>query len=158
MNKVVVQKPYKPYIIFDLDGTLCNVDHRLHYISGDEKDWGSFNAACKYDVPYTKIEAIYRKMCNDNSATNFPAIFMSGREEKYRKETEFWLNKFRLIPDNLLMREIGDYRSDVDVKKELLQKYVREAPVLFILEDRSKVVKMWRSIGLTCLQVKEGDY
>lgn len=159
MNKVVNQKPYKPYIIFDLDGTLCNVDHRLHHIAGEKKDWDSFNAACKDDFPHYKIAAIYNKMCNDETSVhNFPAIFMSGREEKHRAATENWLKKNKLIPDVLLMREIGDYRSDVEVKKELLQKYVQDAPILFVLEDRSGVVKMWRELGLTCLQVKEGDY
>ena len=30
--------------------------------------------------------------------------------------------------------------------------------ILFVLDDRSQVVKMWRELGLTCLQVADGNF
>lgn len=30
--------------------------------------------------------------------------------------------------------------------------------ILCVLDDRNKVVKMWRELGLTCLQMAEGDF
>ena len=30
--------------------------------------------------------------------------------------------------------------------------------VKFVLDDRNRVVEMWRSLGLTCLQVADGDF
>jgi hypothetical protein len=48
---------YKNIILCDLDGTLANVGHRLHYLKNPdgmmkpqkERDWGSFHKACVYD-------------------------------------------------------------------------------------------------------------
>lgn len=41
------------FVVFDLDGTLSNIDHRLHYIQRppSEKDWAAFFAACENDLP-----------------------------------------------------------------------------------------------------------
>jgi hypothetical protein len=30
--------------------------------------------------------------------------------------------------------------------------------VVLCLDDRNSVVKLWRDLGLTCLQVAEGDF
>lgn len=38
------------YIIVDLDGTLANIDHRLHYIKQNKPDWNAFYGACKDDT------------------------------------------------------------------------------------------------------------
>ena len=57
------------------------------------------------------------------------------------------------------MRPAGDRRRDSIVKAELFDRKVRdEYRVLVVLDDRKQVVDMWRSLGLTCLQVAEGDF
>jgi phosphoglycolate phosphatase-like HAD superfamily hydrolase len=42
-------------IIFDLDGTLANIDHRRHLVEGPQKDWDAFFKACDKDIPNTQI-------------------------------------------------------------------------------------------------------
>jgi hypothetical protein len=57
------------------------------------------------------------------------------------------------------MRTEGDHRSDDIVKKEIYEK--RIAPwydVVAVFDDRDKVVKMWRDLGLLCCQVYYGDF
>lgn len=57
------------------------------------------------------------------------------------------------------MRPEGDIRKDSIVKRELFEKYVRPYyNIEFVLDDRNQVVEMWRSLGLKCLQVAEGDF
>lgn len=42
---------------------------------------------------------------------------------------------------------------------ELFDRHARdEYRVLVVLDDRKQVVDMWRSLGLTCLQVAEGNF
>ena len=41
----------RPLYIFDLDGTLALIEHRLHFIQGPEKDWRGFFAAVGDDKP-----------------------------------------------------------------------------------------------------------
>jgi hypothetical protein len=48
-------------------------------------------------------------------------------------------------------------RSDVKAKREMLRG-VDKDKILFVVEDRSRVVEMWRSEGLTCLQCAHGDF
>jgi hypothetical protein len=57
------------------------------------------------------------------------------------------------------MRDEGDHRSDEVVKKEIYENYI--APwwdVVCVFEDRNRVVKMWRDIGLLVAQVWDGDF
>lgn len=61
--------------------------------------------------------------------------------------------------DWLYMRPEGDVRKDTEIKREIFDNYIRDKyRVLFVLDDRNSVVKMWRDLGLKCLQVAEGDF
>lgn len=160
-NKIVKQLPYNPYIVFDIDGTLANIKHRLCYLDKTLKnkpDWQSFNDAMINDEINLHIAAIYHKMCNNLHSSNNPAIFVTGRPETHRQQTENWLLKHKLIPNYLFMRPAGDYRTDVEIKQDIVLKYIKEAPILFVVDDRDAVVTMWRQLGYKCLQCQKGDY
>lgn len=77
-------------------------------------------------------------------------IFMSGRDEICRPETEKWLNNLHFGPDcSLFMRPQGDMRPDTVVKRELFEKFVEPNwHINFVLDDRKSVVQMWREMGL----------
>jgi hypothetical protein len=63
------------------------------------------------------------------------------------------------FPYRLIMRATGDMRKDSIIKQELLEReIVPNSFVDFVLDDRNQVVDMWRSLGLTCLQVDYGDF
>lgn len=87
---------------------------------------------------------------------------MSGREETCRAETENWLvdkGSFTYDSFKLYMRPAGDRRKDYIVKRELYEKHVLgKYNVYLVLDDRSSVVLLWRSLGLTCLQANYGDF
>ena len=51
-------------VIFDLDGTLADIDHRLHFIQNGNKQWDEFYAACPNDGPKPAIIELAR-MCDD---------------------------------------------------------------------------------------------
>lgn len=57
------------------------------------------------------------------------------------------------------MRKSGDMRKDSIVKREMFDEHIRgRYNVNFVLDDRNQVVELWRSMGLTCLQVADGDF
>ena len=56
------------------------------------------------------------------------------------------------------MRSENDCRSDVDVKREILQKIREQYDVSFVFDDRRSVVQMWREEGLVCFQCFDHDY
>lgn len=85
---------------------------------------------------------------------------MTGREEKYRATTRLWLEEIFPFEFELFCRPTNDSRSDVELKFELYQtKIARTFEVVAVLDDRNRVVEMWRDqLGLTCLQVAPGDF
>ena len=142
-------------ILVDLDGTLCNVDHRIHFIRSEKKDWHQFHSQCEND----DIEIWCQKLIQSMGQSGYQVLIMTGRDEPYRESTESWLNKHKINWHSLYMRPDKDYRPDHIVKWELYQKHIESHfDVLFVVEDRKSVVEMWREKGLRCLQCAPGDF
>lgn len=114
----------KNLIICDLDGTIANIEHRLHYIKGPHKDWVSFTKACVDDEPYKDVIEILFNLYDAGPMVDKRTVyFFSGRSEVVRKETEEWLKKHVPITDGrpyLYMRKEGDYRPDTTIKYEMM--------------------------------------
>lgn len=86
-------------------------------------------------------------------------IAVSGRDGSSRGQTVQWLDAQSVPFDELYMREPGDFRPDEIVKEGIYRDLIeRRFTVIGVLDDRNKVVAMWRRIGLVCFQVAEGDF
>ena len=146
----------RPIVIFDIDGTLADIRHRVHHVRGDKKrrHWGRFFKEMVYDVPNKPILDLWLSL---KKADTYNMYIFTGRPEDYREATESWLIKNHIYPDKLFMRPKGDHRQDCLVKTEMLDK-IDESMVTFIVDDRKQVVAMWREKGLCCLQVADGDF
>lgn len=145
-------------IIVDLDGTLANLDHRVHLVQNKPPQWDAFFELCDKDTLITPVATLVNTMYNSDL---FQIVILSGRMETVRAKTERWLEVNGVYYHHLVMRKKGDFRPDHIVKKEMLFKAPNEKvkdDILFILEDRDLVVKMWRDLGYTCLQVADGDF
>lgn len=148
-------------VIFDIDGTLADISHRLrlkpgHHLNGgrDNPDWKDFMDACVHDKP---IGAVIDTANALASAANDIAL-VTGRMEPWRDETEEWLYEQGVHWDDLFMRPTGDHRPDYVVKEELFKRHLADRPILAVFDDRTRVVKMWRGLGLPCFQVAPGNY
>lgn len=135
-------------IICDLDGTLALIEHRSPYdASTAEKDI--------LNNPIANILHVY----SHQTEFSIDIILLSGRDEKYRSQTAQWLKKHGIIYKELYLRPDDDKRKDTIYKKEVYDRYIKNKyDVLFVLEDRTQVVEMWRNEGLICLQVAPGDF
>ncbi|MDC1174334.1 HAD family acid phosphatase [Bacteriovoracaceae bacterium] len=142
-------------IIVDIDGTLADVEHRVHFVQASPKDWKNFNQHIIHDKINPWCLEIIKKFKKDQ----YKIILLTGRTDDFQKDTEEWLVKFNVPFDLLLMRSESDRREDFEIKKEIYQNNIEpKFDSLFVLEDRLSVVKMWRSLGLTCLQCDWGDF
>lgn len=143
-------------IISDLDGTLCNLSHRLHFIENEnnDKDWHQFHSNCLNDTIFSWCENLLRSM----QKSGYKIIFMTGRDDAYIEQTKIWLKKHDIAYEMLLMRKAGDNRPDSVVKWELYQNNLSHYDIEFVLEDRNSVVEMWREKGIRCLQCAPGDF
>ena len=140
-------------IICDIDGTLADCEHRRHFLNQRPVDWNGFFGAMGDDPLIEPVAEILDAL--DNGDWNI--ILCSGRPDNYREVTVQWLMD-HLIPYNELhMRAASDHRSDVIVKREMLQSFrARDLDIRFVIDDRKSVVDMWRSEGLICLQAAPG--
>ena len=161
---------YRNLYVFDLDGTLCDITHRLKYIRNSNgtrlahPNWEKFFKECVNDEPLSGTIEILKSLQRCGKMV----CICSGRSDEVQAETMEWLQLqgidiIRLI---LVMRKDGDYRSDITVKDELLTNILKILnneyegvtwnPIIF--EDRKQVVDMWRSKGFTCYQVAPGEF
>lgn len=131
-------------IIVDIDGTVALHNGRSPYEL--EK--------CYTDLPNYPIIQIVNQYVEKAEI-----IFMSGREDSVKEMTGDWLLENGLPRTHLHMRKTGDFRKDVIVKKEMYKEHIEgKYNVRFVLDDRNQTVKGWRELGLTCLQVAEGNF
>lgn len=130
--------------ICDLDGTVALLDGRSPYDA----------SACVNDRVNSAVASVVNTL-----AASLPLIFVSGREDKYRAQTEEWLSKYNFKYKDLIMRKSGDSRKDSIIKREILETQILpNYYVHCVFDDRNQVVDMWRSLGLTCFQVAPGDF
>lgn len=139
----------KNICVFDLDGTLADLSHRLPLLKQKNPQWDKFYELVGDDS--------VNKWCKDLMAAMQIAgkivIIVSARPQTVLGITKKWL-KNNEVPYNqiFLLREGNkDYRPDVELKRAWLNFYKREH-ILFAVDDRQRVVDMWRSEGITCLQ------
>jgi len=146
-------------IIVDLDGTLALNKHRFHFIdksSGNKVDWDSYFEACDKDLPNIPVIVTIKAL----KSTGYQVHIFSARGDIARDKTLQWLEDYAVPYDKLTLRKMGSYTPDDELKKHCLLEYYPnyKKDVFCVFDDRKKVVDMWRSLGLTCFQVAEGDF
>lgn len=151
-------------IIVDIDGTVADCSHRLHWIQSKPKNWKAFYAGIEHDKPILHTLEVIRclAMAEDSYDLLNRIVFCTGRSEEYRNVTRTWLVKNGgswVLDCPLYMRSEGDHRPDYVVKEELLAKIQADGyyPKL-AFEDRQQVVDMWRRNGIICYHVAKGDF
>ena len=140
--------------LFDIDGTIADCTHRQHHLTGPgKKDWGAFYAGMSDDVPNEPVVALLRAV-----AAVYPIVLCTGRPSNYRDEIERWLGKYEIPYHALYCRHEGDFRDDTIIKREMLQTLRVLFEPVFSVDDRAKVVAMWREEGITCFQCAPGEF
>lgn len=131
-------------VVVDIDGTVALHGDRSPYdftlVSNDSPN-----------EPVVDLVRLLADFCR--------IVFVSGRDDSCESETREWLDEHVGVEFDLFMRVTGDQRKDSAVKQEIFENLVRpNHDVWLVLDDRDQTVAMWRSLGLTCLQVAPGDF
>ena len=144
-------------VVFDIDGTIANNEHRRKWLEQSPKDWKRYNEGMADDGVYHDIVHLMYQLYYNNKI-----ILCTGREETFREVTEEWLRKNDISEyvEEIYMRPAKDYRPDSVVKVELLQRIETAfwaRPWLWI-DDRQQVVDAIRAEGIRVLQVAPGNF
>jgi phosphoglycolate phosphatase-like HAD superfamily hydrolase len=135
-------------VIWDLDGTLADDRARAHFVEveeGRQRDWESYFDAIEEDPPIAASIAILHALYRDG----FRVIFLTGRPEYTRPQTERWLKANGLEDhDLLLMRPDGERRPAGEFKVEVLDDLKAEYEIVCAFEDRIDVAEHLRKVGV----------
>lgn len=144
----------KKAIICDIDGTLSNPEKRRKFLEGDKKNWKGFYSGMDLDEINLWCKEIIERFKKDHEI-----MMVTGRSSGYETITRDWLLANEVPYDHLFMREKGDHREDYLVKAIIYENYIQDYfDVLFVIEDRTQVVEMWREKGLVVLQCDKGNF
>lgn len=155
LNESQIQTYSNPYIdrdcnkqnaiIIDIDGTIAHMNGRSPY------DYSKVDT----DILDSALHYFLKQLPND-----IHIIFVSGRmaNNKCLNKTYTWLNNF-FTEYVLYMRRDKDFRSDDIVKEEIYHNFIESKyNIIAVIDDRDKVVKMWRKLGLLTFQINEGNF
>jgi len=167
----------KKTVIFDLDGTLANIDVRRDKSlkPNGKLDWEIFaspTSIMDWDTPNQPVIKMAQMFDNEN----FNIVIFSGRNDRGFDATVQWLEN-NLVPFDLLVMRPDKFKDkswpiadgnpatpdmrfmpDEILKKVMLDTFVDINDVFLVVDDRDKVVKMWRDLGLNTFQVAPGDF
>jgi hypothetical protein len=120
----------RPVAIIDLDGVLADVRGRLQHIEGGHKDWDAFFAGIPDDPVLPEGRAVVDRLSSDHEL-----VYLTGRPERTRPDTEAWLERHGLPRGRLIMRRDGDRRPARVTKPALLRRYAENGRTVAVVVD-----------------------
>ena len=143
----------KPHaILVDLDGTLADIKHRLYLLQERPKNHRAFEKLCVNDEVNFPVCLVVKAL-----ESYADIVIVSGRSSDVRKETEEWLQENSISYNDIYMRKSGDYRADNIIKDEILMQIKEKYDILFAIDDRKRVVDMWKRNGIFVFDVRQTD-
>jgi phosphoglycolate phosphatase-like HAD superfamily hydrolase len=132
--------------VIDVDGVLADVRHRLHHLDRRPKDWEAFFGAASADPPLAAGIDAARRL-----AEVYEVVYLSGRPERCREDTEAWFGRHGLPEGELLLRPRRDFRPSKDYKVAVLRQLEERAPVAVLVDDDPAVLDAARAAGFDVL-------
>ena len=137
----------RPLAVFDIDGVLADVRHRLHHVERRPKDWDAFFEAAIDDPPLEQGVALARA-----SAEDCDVVYVTGRPERCRADTLAWFARHGLPPGELSMRATRDRRPARLAKPGLLRRLAAGRPVAVVVDDDLQVCQAYEDAGYRVLR------
>ena len=148
----------KTTVIFDLDGTLALVDKRREIA---KKPNGKINFDIFYDPQYIELDepnSFVIELAKMYKRDGYEIVIVSGRSDRTKEATERWLEKYGILYDRMIMRKRKNFTPDNELKERWLEKYLDRDNIRVVVDDRQRVVDMWRRNGLDVFQVANGNF
>ncbi|MGW7514078.1 phosphatase domain-containing protein [Streptomyces sp. NPDC054796] len=133
--------------VFDLDGTLSDTRHRLHFVKGPKRDWNAFFRAALDDAPLPAGIALAQEWARECDLG-----YVTGRPERCRRDTVRWLEAQGLPTGELWMRDNADRRPARVAKPALLRRLAAERTVAVVVDDDVRVCEAYRAEGFHVIE------
>lgn len=147
-------------VIFDVDGSLVDVSSiRHHLIPSDprfsgRKDFTKFHEESVNCPPHWWVKRGFLI----RQEQGYKVIVVTARQEKYRAHTSWWLSEQGLHPDEHHHRQNGDFRKDVEIKREILADLRKRYDIVQAWDDNPAIIELWKSEGIDTVEVPGWEY
>ncbi len=155
-------------VVFDLDGTIADVTHRMHFIRPNpavdpvtgkkvKRRFDRFHAACVDDGVVEPVAYLYRQFVANPDVT---VVVLSGRDVATLDETVQWFARNDLpMPDDMILKSGDQHTPDVEQKRTIADQIEQRygEPIAMVFEDRQRVVEMWKARGTFVMDVLQRD-
>jgi phosphoglycolate phosphatase-like HAD superfamily hydrolase len=128
--------------IFDIDGVVADVRHRLHHLHDRRRRWHRFFAEADADPLLPEGARLVADFARDHDI-----VWLTGRPDWLRPVTQDWLVRHGLPGSELHMRPDGDYRPARYYKVQVLRQLAPRGIAAFV-DDDSEVVDAALRAGL----------
>jgi len=151
--------------LFDVDGTLLDITHRLKFIQTKPKDWPAFRDPRQknWDEPILPVMTIFNALRAAGHGTIIVTARHKDEEEDTRKTLVQWMPgmldydpEFEDYKIPMYLRSNRDFRKDAIVKAEILDKIHEDGyKPQMVFDDRPAVIAMWHEKGLVVGDVRD---
>lgn len=142
-------------VIFDVDGTLCDVRGIRHYVVAPpgvtrfKPNFHKFHSASISCPPHAAVADLAVRV----RTAGFAVLVVTGREEKWSLLTANWLTENGIEYDELLMRPNLDFRSDTVIKSEIERRIAERYDAHLAVDDRAEIIEVWHNAGIPTAHV-----
>lgn len=136
------------YTVFDIDGVVADVSHRLHHLEPHQRDWFAFHESADRDPVLSTGRALAEQAAIDGDI-----VWLTGRPAWTRELTQTWLAAAELPVGPLLMREDGDHRPAKIIKLAEVRRLDAEQPgaLITVVDDDPAVIDTLDEAGFPTL-------
>ena len=127
--------------VFDIDGVVADVRHRLHHLRRSHR-WSSFFRDAARDPLLPEGASLVADLARQHEI-----VWLTGRPDWLRDTTENWLEEHGLPGTELHMRPDGDYRPARIFKLGVLRRLAPRGIAAFV-DDDPEVVDAAVAAGL----------
>lgn len=136
-------------VIFDVDGTLCDVRTVRHWVSNGQRNFHRFHEESTGCPPIREVQGLWHSI-----RPGVARLVVTARSRRFERHTLWWLLLNGFHADGQWHREDWDQRPDFEVKRDILAD-IRGAgynPV-FAIDDNPSVLELWRQESIPFLKI-----
>jgi hypothetical protein len=126
--------------VFDVDGVVADVRHRLHHLER-RRSWHAFFDAAEHDPLLAQGATLATEL-----AGRHEIVWLTGRPEWLRDTTVKWLAEHGLPAGELYLRPAGDYRPAARYKVDVLRRLAPRG-IAAVIDDDDEVVQAALAAG-----------
>lgn len=145
-------------VLWDLDGTLFDIRHRLQYVTEKPKNWKAFYDEIPFDEPFVTMTNLWRWYAH----YGYQQLILTGRPEHTRPVSLKMIHDFvdaEFDDSNLLMRPNDDFQSDVEFKVAVVQHLIDIGKTIEIAyDDKHEIVDAYiYRCGIDAVRCQNGS-